>query len=248
LVYPQAGAAIDYYLASAPSADITMEILDAGGKVVRKFSSAGADERPAAVEAPPDEDGEGGGFRGRGAPTRLDKTAGMHRFTWDLRYPGPWQSATRPEGPNGPMAVPGKYSVRLTSGAWTATQAFTVKEDPRVTKSGVTITDLKEQFDHNMRVRELVSDVNQTVSKVRGALRESTISAESLAKLKDLAASLITPPIRYSKPELQTHVTYLYTLTNSTDQKIGRDAVERYNALRKELDNRIAELKSILGK
>ena len=26
----------------------------------------------------------------------------MHRFTWDLRYPGAWASATRPESPNGP--------------------------------------------------------------------------------------------------------------------------------------------------
>ena len=35
-------------------------------------------------------------------------------------------------------------------------------------------------------------------------------------------------------------------MTNSTDQKIGRDAIERYNALRKELDQRIAELDKLL--
>ena len=71
-----------------------------------------------------DEEGGGGGGRGgRGAAVRLDKSAGMHRFTWDLRYPGPWQSATRPEGPNGPAAVPGKYAVRLTDGAWTSARS-----------------------------------------------------------------------------------------------------------------------------
>ncbi|HTS63101.1 MAG TPA: hypothetical protein VMH28_13825 [Candidatus Acidoferrales bacterium] len=37
----------------------------------------------------------------------------------------------------------------------------------------------------------------------------------------------------------QTHIQYLYTLTSATDQKIGRDAIERYNTLRTELDARI---------
>jgi photosystem II stability/assembly factor-like uncharacterized protein len=232
--YPLAGAMIDYYLASAPAADITMEILDPSGQVVRKFTSAGAGEERA-VDAEPPPDDEEGGFRVRGGPTRLDKTAGMHRFTWDLRYPGPWISAARPEGPNGPAAVPGKYSVRLTVGSWTATQPLTVIEDPRVTKDGVTTADLLEQFEHNIRVRDLVSDVNRTVARVRAA------------KLTDVAARLITPSIRYSKPELQTHITYLYSLTTATDQKIGRDAMERYQVLRKELDERIAEVNKALG-
>ena len=219
--YPLSGAMIDYYLASAPSDDITLEILDATGQLVRKFSSAGSatpDRNPDA-EAPPDD--EEGGFRIRSGPTRLEKTAGMHRFTWDLRYPGPWISAARPEGPNGPAAVPGSYSLRLTVGSWTSTQPLTVSEDPRVTKDGVTTADLREQFEHNMRVRDLVSEVNKLAARVRGT---------------GLATHVITPSIRYSKPELQTHITYLYTLTNATDQKIGRDAIERYKALRKELD------------
>ena len=36
-------------------------------------------------------------------------------------------------------------------------------------------------------------------------------------------------------------------MTNSADQKTGRDAIERHNALRKELDERIAALDKILG-
>jgi hypothetical protein len=95
-----------------------------------------------------------------------------------------------------------------------------------------------------MRVRDLVSDVNRIVARVREAQRNSS---GDQAKLKELASHLITPPTRYSKPELQTHITYLYGMTNNSDQKIGRDAVERYAALRKELDSRIAELNGILG-
>ena len=250
--YPLSGAQVDYFLASAPAGDITLEVLDSTGKPIRKLTSAApaAEERPAAdAEAAPSED-EGGGFRMRAAPTRLDKTPGMHRFTWDLRYPGPWMSQARPEGPNGPAAVPGKFSLRLTVGSWTSTQPLTVVEDPRITGDGVTAADLREQFDHNIRVRDLVSDLNRTLARLRAAqagLRgQSGAAGEKLTKLNDFASRLITSPVRYSQPMLQTHINYLYTVTNSTDQKIGRDVIERYGVLRKELDRRMAELDAIL--
>ncbi|HZL57412.1 MAG TPA: hypothetical protein VFC21_10040, partial [Bryobacteraceae bacterium] len=180
-----------------------------------------------------------------GAVVRLDKAPGMHRVTWDLRYPGPWTSAARPEGPNGPVAVPGKYSVRFTAGALTATQPLSLIEDPRIVQDGVTTAALKEQFEHNVKARDLVSDMNRTLARLRTA--RASAAGEKLASLNDLAADLITPPIRYSKPELQAHIAYLYTLTNATDQKIGRDAIERYKVLRKALDDRIAQLNRILG-
>src|SRR5262249_54979575 len=75
--YPPAGARIDYYLA-APSGDVTLEILDAAGKMVRSYSSA-------APTAPTT--GRGGGRRGGGLPTALPTKVGMNRFVWDLRYP-----------------------------------------------------------------------------------------------------------------------------------------------------------------
>jgi len=242
--YPRPGATIDYYLPAAASEDITLEFLDAAGKHIKSFSSAApARQRPTEDEAPAGDE-EGGFRRGRPEP-RLDKTAGMHRFTWDLRYPGPWASITNPEGPNGPVAVPGVYKVKLTAGTYTATQTFTIKEDPRITADGVTTLDLQEQFNHNIKVRDLVSEVNKTVARVRVA--RTKLSGDKLAKLNEVASHLITPVIRYSKPELQTHITYLYSMTNETDQKIGHDAVERYAVLRKELDQRNAELKLILG-
>ncbi len=169
----------------------------------------------------------------------------MHRFTWDLRYSGPWLNANRPDGPNGPMAVPGKYQVRLTCGSWTDTQPLTVIEDPRITQAGVTDADLQNQFKFNLKAKQLVSDVNQTVSRLKEAKTSAT--GDKLDKLDTLAGHLITPPIRYSKPELQTHILYLYSLTNNTDQKIGHDAYERYDVLREELDNRKSELNAIIG-
>jgi hypothetical protein len=246
LQYPRAGAMIDYYLASAPEGEITMEILDAGGKVVRKFSSAAQAAGAAEAGGGGGDDEEGGGFRGRGAPVRLDKKAGMHRFTWDLHYPGAWMSRNNPEGPNGPTVVPGNYSVQLSSGTWKYTASFTVIEDPRITQSGVTMADLREQFEHNMKVRDLVSEVNKAVARVRTAERDGA-SGDKLAKVKEIGSHLITPPIRYSTPELQTHIAYLYSMTTGTDQKIGRDAIARYAVLRKELDGYVAELNQVLG-
>ena len=242
LQYPRAGAMIDYYLASAPKGEITMEVLDGAGKVVRTFTSAAVGAAPDRATGAADDEEEGGGFRQRTVPVRLDKTAGMHRFTWDLRYPGPWQSQTRPEGPNGPVAVPGKYSVRLSVGTLTPSVPLELVEDSRVTKAGVSTADLREQFEHNMKVRELVSDVNKAVARVRTAQRSGGAGGE---KMSEIGSHLITPTIRYSKPELQTHITYLYGMTNLTDQKIGRDAIERYKVLRRDLDRYVAELDRI---
>jgi photosystem II stability/assembly factor-like uncharacterized protein len=235
--YPLSGAMLDYYLPSAPDGEITLDILDPSGKPVRIFTSGGPDapERP---EPGADEDEENP-FRVRGGPVRLEKTAGFHRFVWDLRYPGPWVSFSRPQGPNGPMATPGKYSVRLTVGSVVQTQPLSVIEDPRITKDGVTTADLREQFDHNLRVRDLVSQCNQLVARVKTAQKDP--------KLKEVVAQLITSPIRYSQPALQTHITYLYSLTTATDQKIGQDAVERYVQLRKRLEELATQVNAVLG-
>jgi photosystem II stability/assembly factor-like uncharacterized protein len=244
LQYPAAGARIDYYLAAVPSGDITLEILDAAGKTVRTFSSGFGTERTAAgAEATVDDEG---GFRAPPLPTKLSKAAGMHRFVWDLKYPGPWLSAERPEGPNGPVAVPGGYSVKFTTGTYAATQPLTLIEDPRVTKDGVTTVQLREQFEHNLKARNLVTDVNKAVARLREA-QKAKKDPDTLAKLDRLAGRMITPPVRYSKPEIQTQIQYLYGMTTGADQKIGRDAVERYEVLRRELDKDLAELTELIG-
>src|SRR6185437_4065262 len=195
----------------------------AAGKVVRSYSSAA----PAAGAGR----GGRGGF-GRGPAARLDASAGMHRFTWDLRYAA--------QGEQGPMAVPGHYQVRLTDGAWTATQPLTVKEDPRITSDGVSTAMLQQQFEHNQRVLALVERVNALVARVRRAQRTPPAGA-SPERIAALAAKLITPAIRYSQPELQTQITYLYSMTNSADQQIGRDAIERYATLKRQLDQAESE-------
>lgn len=247
--YPHPGAMIDYYLASTPSEDIRLQILDASGNTIRAFSSAQPNPEPRRKGAESAGDEE---VHGRHPEISLIKTAGMHRFIWDLRYPGPWESQTRPAGPNGPKVVPGRYSVKLIAGSFTAAEPLTVLEDPRTTKSGVTTADLHEQWQLSMRVCDVVSEINQAVARVRAAQKQLQDSAApgdalKLEKLNALAARLNTPPIRYSKPGLQTQITYLYSLTSASDQKMGRDAFERYAVLRQQLAARLADINVLLG-
>ena len=206
------GAQIDYYLAE--TGDLRLEILDSVGNLVRAFTTAAAPSRAEAAPAAADDEEEGS-FRPRTPPARLDKSAGLHRFVWDLRYPGPLPSLA-----NGPVAVPGSYMVKLTAGPVSFTQPLNIVEDPRVAADGVTISDLRQQFEHNLQVRELVSDTNRLVAKARAD------------KNSALLEKLVTPPIRYSQPAFQTQVQYLYSVTNSTDQRPGEDVLERYKVLR----------------
>src|ERR1035437_1711510 len=80
--YPAPGAQIDYYFAPGMKDELTLEILDGAGKVVRKYSSAAVAAAPSPAEnAPPaEEDGGGGGGRGgRGGGGGLGQEPGTDR-------------------------------------------------------------------------------------------------------------------------------------------------------------------------
>ena len=151
----------------------------------------------------------------------------MNRLVWDFNNAG------------GAMVPPGAYRVKMTMGSWTDTQPITLTLDPRLAANGVTAADLREQFDHNNRMRDLVAEVGQIANRVRQARTRlrSGGNADSLAKVEALAATLFGPDegIRYGRPGLQTQITYLAGMTGRVDQRIGRDAIERYQVLKKEL-------------
>jgi hypothetical protein len=229
--YPPMGAAIDFWLSpDAARAPLSLEILDAAGTVLRRFGP-----RPRAATPHDTTDA-----------TRVVTTAGVNRFYWDLALPGP------AGGGAGPLVVPGEYRVRLSAGGYRGEQPLTIRIDPRIARDGVTIADLREQFEHNLKARDLLSEVNGLVSRVDSARRRLATAtgapADTLARLNALRAKLVTPPVRYSRPELQAHIAYLYSLTTSADQKIGRDAVDRYKELRAELDRLKAEAEALIGK
>jgi hypothetical protein len=151
----------------------------------------------------------------------------MNRLVWDFNNAG------------GAMLPPGAYKVKMAAGGWSDTQPITITLDPRLAANGVTAADLREQYDHNNRMRDMVAEVGQLANRVRQArtrLRAGG-NADSLAKIEALAATLFGPDegVRYGRPGLQTQITYLAGMTGRVDQRIGRDAVERYQVLRKEL-------------
>ena len=237
------GPNIDYYLPSASAAPVTIEILDASGGVVNSYSSetvpgSGRGSGPAASVAPDSDDPDAAPSSGRGrAPVRATRLEGMNRFVWDVRHQ------------TGVAVPPGPYQVRLRTGTTTETQSFNVLIDPNVAADGVTDADLQEQFEHNLRMRQLVTDAAQLVARVRDAqnrLRGAAGGdAAALKQIDAVGAKLLTEPVRYGKPGLQAHITYLAGMTTGADQKIGRDAIERYNTLKKELDAVRAEFESV---
>jgi photosystem II stability/assembly factor-like uncharacterized protein len=239
--YPPAGAMIDYYLPASYTGPVTLDFLDAKGNVVRTYTASDAAPAPAA-----------GGRFGGGAP-RLTNNAGMNRFIWDLTTNGPWTAGGASgfaRGGGGPTVVPGKYAVRLTAGI-VVTQPLTVKIDPRSAADGITVADLQVQYDHNTKVRDLVSEVNKLVAALDETTKRlanaSGVAADTAKGVAGIRSTVVMPAIRYSKPELQSHIQYLYSMTNGADQKVGRDAYTRYSTLRKELDATMAKARALLG-
>ncbi len=247
------GPAIVYYLPAEPAGPVTVEILDAKGTVMNSYNSdapaatgrggrnsGGAGAAPGAAE-PQQEDPDlpASGRRFAGPPPRVTKNIGLNRFVWDVRHSA------------GVTVPPAGYQARLRIGDRILTEPFTVLIDPRVADDGVTVADLRVQYEHNLRVRELLNSANQAVARVREAqtkLRNAaTNDGEMAARVSTIAARLLAEPVRYGKPGLQAHISYLAGMTANIDQKIGRDAIERYEALRKELEAIRAELDAILG-
>ena len=239
------GPQIEYYLPSIPAGPVTVEILDASGTLVSTYSSdavagRGRGRGRGSQAESDDPDAAPAGFgRGRGvAAPRVTRLEGMNRFVWDVRNQA------------GLLVPPAPYQARLKVGDTEQTQPFNVLIDPNVAADGVTAADLREQFEHNVRVRQLVDEVNQLVGRVRAAQgRLGTAGAGDAAQAKaieSIAGQLLTEPVRYGKPGLQAHITYLATMTTGADQKIGKDAAERYNVLKKDLERLRSEADRIL--
>ncbi|MGH8282146.1 MAG: hypothetical protein ACRERZ_08160, partial [Gammaproteobacteria bacterium] len=140
-------AVIDYYL-EQPARTVQLQILDDTGKVVRSYSNATIPKLD--QPAPPTPS-----FWIR--PRRpLPAITGEHRVTWNMRYPTPpalffdQSMGAVPEDtpfiPQGPMALPGNYTVKLTVDGTSYTQPLMLKQDPRLGDSPATIDAMRRQL------------------------------------------------------------------------------------------------------
>jgi photosystem II stability/assembly factor-like uncharacterized protein len=195
---PPDGAIINYYLKSDAS-EVTLEIFDNQQRLVRRYSSKDEPEKvnenqlpyPAYWLRPP-----------RILPTK----AGMQRWVWNLRYPAP-EGFPRtfpisaiyrdtPSQPEGPLASPGEYTVKLTVGGKQFTQPLTLKMDPRVTTPPAGIA---KMFEFSMRCYEGIVKTRSAQAEIRKlrdqlkALKEKAgqgTTAEAIAALDQKAAAI----------------------------------------------------------
>ncbi len=139
---PPDGAILDYYLADNVSSEVTLEIVDANGKSIRKFSSLDKPYKIPELNIP---------LYWIRPQQLLSATAGAHRFLWDMHYKPidepvsfPMTAIyenTAPEK-NAPWVLPGNYTAKLTVNGKSSTQTFSIKMDPRVKNS---MADLQKQ-------------------------------------------------------------------------------------------------------
>lgn len=134
---PPAGAIVDYYLATPARGPLTLAIYTASGQLVRRYSSA---PLPARIAHPVQWPHVPSYWLAH--PRPLPATAGMHRVVWNLRYPAPMAvhytypisavDHATPAGPQGPLAVPGDYTVRLDVDGHSYSQPLRLRLDPRL--------------------------------------------------------------------------------------------------------------------
>ncbi len=166
---PPPGALIDYYLPAPASGPLSLEILDAGGDVVRHLTSVKSDQPGQPPEWPDQVH----------PVTTLPAAAGMNRFVWDLRYDDPVQIpgafyAGLP--PRGPIAMPGEYTLRLAYQGRTQTVPLVLELDPRV--NGPT-EGLQQKFALSMEVYRDQDALHRAVNDIRTFKTEATAAMKS---------------------------------------------------------------------
>jgi photosystem II stability/assembly factor-like uncharacterized protein len=202
---PPDGAILDYFLAQPASGPVTLEIVDAQGNLVRRFSSADKLE-----VSQPELEKQLIPLYWIRMPRILSESAGMHRWVWDLHYPSPASAQHEypisavvhdtPRSPLGPLALPGEYTARLTVNGHSSTAPFTVKMDPRVNTPPAGI---EQQFNLEMRLASDLTTSTEAVAQAHSILDQlrkigtqaSNTLAESIKALDQKLEAILRGPM-----------------------------------------------------
>jgi photosystem II stability/assembly factor-like uncharacterized protein len=259
---PPSGAMIFYTLNGEVEDEVRLEILDAGGEVLRRFSSETEERRapmPFLRYLPVQPE-----------PRLLPGDDGLNRFVWDLRLPDPElvDDAVLWGFPRGPKVAPGVYQARLAIGDWSQTRSFRVLADPRLAAS-------QEEFDAQYRlarrVWQALTDDHRAIRRLRdvriqlGDLvrrLEDTGQGDGLREPADsITARLDDLEARLTQPKSEAPQDILNFPPGIDGQLLGlmndvggdaaapptAGAVERYDDLRRQLDGYLGELEDIFG-
>ena len=154
---PPSGAIINYFLKAAAKDEVTLDILDAQGKLVRHLSSKDKKVNDQPPEWPDQVE----------TPRVIPAAEGMNRFAWDLHYDDPIQTPGAfyyGEGPRGALALPGDYQVKLTVAGKTQTAPLHLAIDPRIKDAEAA---LPKQFELSTKVVNRIGELHQAINEIR---------------------------------------------------------------------------------
>ena len=188
---PPDGAVLDYYVKETLSTPMQLEIFDSAGLLVRRYASDDVLPKTKAEDTPfplywvPE-------------PKPISTKSGAHRVIWDLHYAFPADVHASFYGPKPPLALPGKYTVKLTVNGRSQSQPLVLKMDPRIKTSQA---DLEKMFRAESRVAKNLADLSTAMKQAQEleaslAARRKAISsngevAEALAALDRKTAELM---------------------------------------------------------
>lgn len=252
---PAPGAHIYFYLRQRPLAPVALTLHDSAGSQIKRFTLE------------PDGSSTGSGGSRPGTPSAARE--GLNRFLWDLRYPdaAPQPAKTLLFGASlrGPIAPPGRYTVSLAVDGRTLRQALDIRVDPRLS---TTDTDLKQQFDFLIRVRDRVTAVHETANRIlaiQPQLREvadasptgaGDMAAEARAierELGSILASLVQMKIQSGNDVLSypiglaNRIATVGTAVSGADTRPTDQAQAAFDDLSAAIDTELARLTAVLG-
>jgi photosystem II stability/assembly factor-like uncharacterized protein len=264
---PPAGAIIDYSLKLVPSGEVTLEILDARGALVRKYSTNDQQRALDESQAFPTY-----WFR---PPMPLSKKVGMNRFVWDLRYERPQvlkygYSIAAAFGedaimvPEGPLVSPGTYQVKLTVAGHSYTTPLEVRMDPRVKIAALALSQqvalemrIVEAMNQSFAAIQQISGLRDQLKTVAGQTGPGTADAalvDAASGLEKKAAELIAieeqyPPVGIvSVASINAAFGSLLSLVESADAAPTAQANETFITYKRLLDQQMAKWEQVKAK
>ena len=243
---PPEGVGVVFYLPGDAAEDVSLTFLDSSGGEIKTFSSGGEGDEALSV------------------------SAGMNRFTWDMRYPGARrlsevEGGYKPKELGGILAPPGRYRVRLTAGHDTFEEPFDLLKDPR---SGATQEALDAQFELLIKIRDRLSDVHEAAQRIRRiraqvdawgerassrpeaqAISESAkLLTEKLSAIESDLVAMKPPPgsLRGEVARLNGRLVTLAGVVASADWTPPNQAREVFAELSEQVDERLRELQQVV--
>jgi photosystem II stability/assembly factor-like uncharacterized protein len=196
---PPDGAILDYFLAQSASGTVTLEIIDAKGQLVRRFSSA---DKPDVSQTELEK--QLIPLYWIRMPKILPSGVGMHRWVWDLHYPPPTAAQHEypisavpndtPRSPLGPFALPAEYTARFVVNGHTFTAPLTVKMDPRVSTP---LSSVEQTFAVEMRLASGLAASSE-------ALAEANSVLDQLHKIEPQSKGVIAESIKAFEPKVES--------------------------------------------